>query len=116
MHSDVQEFINEMWVGAMRRNNEEEARRAAADPDKHKLSRVFDNSSYRYFKTRNGRGSEVRFCYSVHRNVAGYFLGWTETLTKKAVKRDNFHAAKSKRDIVDRCRRALRDSEGGAAH
>lgn len=35
--------------------------------------------SRRYWTWRNGRNQKVHYCYTVHRNVAGYFVGWVET-------------------------------------
>lgn len=108
--STAQEIVGNILRDMMQSERRIEADAAARDPEAHKFSRVFDNASYRYFKTRNRRGSEVRFCYSVHRNVAGYFLGWTETLTAKKAERTDWHCSKSKRDIVDRCRRHVREA------
>lgn len=80
---------------------------AKADPEKHKLCTVFEGSArYRYFPAgRNGRNQEIRFCYSVERNAAGYFLGWREVIGRKSGRRDQWHASKRKVDMTNRARR-----------
>jgi hypothetical protein len=74
-----------------------ELREAQADPEAHKLSRSFSSSSaaYRYFRAgKDGRGREVRFAWSSHRNIAGYFLSWREVVGRKETKRDHWSAKK----------------------
>lgn len=113
MRDDVKDVVASIWADVMATERRIAADEARRNPDRHKLSPIFEGSTrYCYFTTRNGRGSEVRYCYSVERNVAGYFLGWRETVTKRRVKRDEFHASKSKRDIAARCRRYKQEANG----
>jgi hypothetical protein len=94
--------IQGIFADFPRMNREREAAAAKADPAKHKLSRVFNDSRYRFYDAgRNGRGQVVRFCYSSHRNVAGYFLGWREIEGKKQTKRDQWTARKTRTAVVD---------------
>lgn len=81
-------------------------REAKSDPVKHKLTKIMeDDSNYGYFSAgKNGRGSAVRYCYTVGRNVAGYFLIWREIETAKKVERDQFDATTSKSSAVRTCR------------
>lgn len=85
---------------------------AKADPRAHRLSRVFPKGArmnWRYYRAgRDGRGSEVRFCYTVERNVAGYFLAYRETRYKSGNgKRDQWAASKSKKAVMAICTRRL---------
>lgn len=84
---------------------EREETRAKANPLAHKLTRVFGagvSTNYRYYTApTNGKGQRVVFAYSVHRNVAGFFLGWRETYRKNGtVKRDMWLA----RRVRSRCK------------
>ena len=40
----------------------------------------------------DGHGRRVRFCYSSHRNMAGFFLGWREVISASKIKRDMWAA------------------------
>lgn len=94
--------IQELFADFTKMNREREATAAKADPSKHKLSRVMDNTRYRFWDGgTNGRGQRVRFCYSTHRNVAGYFLGWREVVGKTQTKRDQWTARKTRSAVVD---------------
>ncbi len=87
-------------------NMEREQKAAKADPIKHKLSRVFDqgvSAAYRYYGgKKNGKGQRVLFCYSVHRNTAGFFLGWREVYMKNGtVKRDRWVSRRVKARCIE---------------
>lgn len=63
---------------------ERERDAAKANPLKHKLSTVMEAgqlSSRHWGVLRDGRGRRVKFCWSCHRNVAGFFLAWREVET-----------------------------------
>lgn len=95
---EVQKIFYGLWSDIQRQQNEREAAAARTDPVKHRLTKVMEGGKlgYGYIEHRNGRGSRVRFCYSHHRNVAGYFLIWREVETKKKVVRSNWDATTSK--------------------
>jgi len=101
----VQKLFYGMWADIQRMENDRAEREAKANPEKHRNCRVFENSSYRYYEAKNGRGSRVRFCYSTHRNVAGYYLVWREVVTKKQAKRDQWDSTKLKDDAILVCRK-----------
>jgi len=87
-------------------NNEREEAAAKRDPLANKASRLFGagvSPSYRYYGgKKNGKGQRVLFCYSVHRNVAGFFLGWRETYRKNGtVKRDRWVSRRVKARCID---------------
>lgn len=105
--AEIQQLMGDMWRDIQRDNMEREEKKAKADPKAHKLSKVFENSNYRYiYAGRNGRNQSVWYCWSSHRNVAGYFLGWREThLRNKTGKRDQWAARKSRKAVQELAKR-----------
>jgi hypothetical protein len=104
--TDTQEIVAQIWADVMSNERRIAADAARADPEKHKCTRIFPGSTrFSYWEAKDRRGSRVRFCYSAERNAAGYFMGWREVETAKAVKRRDFHVSQSKRDIKARCYR-----------
>lgn len=98
-------MLNGLFQSFEQDNRKREEAAAQRDPLAHKFSKVFKDSSYRYYSGTNGRGSKVRFCYSVHRNVAGFFLGWREVQTRRQVKRDMWVSRRVKKKVISICRR-----------
>ena len=90
-----------------------EEQRALGDPRHHKLSRVFAaGMSYHYLPIGvNRKNQQVSFCWSVHRNVAGYFLSWRQTRQRNGVLRRDRWAARKTRKAV----RALAERRANAA-
>jgi len=95
-----------LWNGIQAGQNGKVAEAAKADPSGHKLTRVFEaGMNYRYISAeKDGRGRAVRYCWSSHRNVAGYFLGWREVVGKKQTKRDMWSARRVRRKVADLAR------------
>lgn len=95
---DISDLMNSMWADIQRDANHREEQRAKADPRANRFSKVFENTSYRYvYAGRNGKNQSVWYCWSCHRNVAGYFLGWRETRRRNnTVKRDQWTARRKK--------------------
>src|SRR5260221_9396480 len=88
-----------------RDNLRREHETVAADPQKHKLTRVMLGRyglNYNYLTAGvNGKGQSVCFCWSTHRNAAGYFLGWRQTrMIKGTVKRDRWVARKQRNAVA----------------
>ena len=111
VQDEMNKRLAEMFADFEQSQNAVEAKLAKADPVTHKLSKVFDNASYRYFSGgKDGRRREVRFCYSCHRNVAGYFLAWREVIGKKEAKRDGWIANRRKQTLIDRQRKLAKQS------
>ena len=105
----IPEF-RELFASFAKMNNDREETAAKADPLAHKTSRLFPSgvsAGYRYYGgKRNGKGQRVLFCYSVHRNVAGFFLGWREVYMKNGtVKRDRWVSRRVKARCIDIARR-----------
>lgn len=91
------QILADMWRDLRKRENDREAEAAKRDPAKYRLSKVIEGGlQYKYYEERNGNGSRVRFCYSVNRNVAGYFLVWREVLTERKLVRDQWDSCGSK--------------------
>ena len=91
------------------------SREAKADPLAHKMTRVFEHgTSYRYWgPVKNGKGQKVRFCWSRHRNAAGFFLGWRETWMKNGtVKRDQWLSRRIKARCEDVAKRRYEKAKG----
>ena len=95
-------------------NNDREMAATKADPLKNKKSRLFFpgvSAAYRWYGgKKNGKGQRVMFCYSVHRNIAGFFLGWRETWMKNGnVKRDQWLSRRIKSRCIEIAAKTLRD-------
>ena len=105
----IPEF-RELFASFAKMNNEREEAAAKANPLANKTSRLFAagvSAGYRYYGgKRNGKGQRVLFCYSVHRNVAGFFLGWREVYMKNGnVKRDRWVSRRVKARCMEIARR-----------
>lgn len=110
-------------------DQERERERVASDPKKYQTTTLMaDHSRYRSWKGRDiqttraeeGREithvSEVHFCYSTGRNIAGYFLAWREVwdLTTQVGRRDRWVAYKKRnlaRSHAERARE-IHDAKG----
>jgi hypothetical protein len=108
-------MLRELMLDYTRTLREHEEAKAKANPAKHKLSRIFENSRYRYWDAgKNKRNQQILFCYSSHRNVAGYFLGWREVIGKTQTKRDQWTARKSRTAVKDIARNRYNKFIGAA--
>lgn len=80
---------------------------AKADPKKQRAVPVFDAgvpASYRGFTVKMTGKPTVRFCWTVHRNAAGRFVIFRETIFRKRVRRDRFEPILDKRAAIGACR------------
>lgn len=99
---EIETMMLEMQIEAIKR------RRAAvlADPVKHKLTLEFPEGarmSWRYCRVEKAGWPRVRYCYSTERNLAGYFLGWRETVKKDGNgRRDQWIASKRRNTVRDK--------------
>jgi hypothetical protein len=94
---DQRQFIG-VWFEAGRQH----VAAAQADPRRHKLTPYMmpgKSGQYHLIEAgRSQRGQVVRFCWSVHKNAAGYFLGWREVrLLDGQVRRYDWVARKVRR-------------------
>jgi hypothetical protein len=56
------------------------------------------------------KGKQIRFCWSKHRNVAGYYLTWTEVWNRKEGKRVSPHGWETKHDAIEYARTRVLDA------
>ena len=106
---DVQARLNALFAKLQHEMDEAELERIRENPDAHKLTLLMEPgkpATYYYFVKSKRRGREVRFCYSKHRNAAGYYLRWREIETRDKLIRDDFGALKTKRSALNSARRA----------
>jgi hypothetical protein len=78
---EISRFMLEMQVEALERRR----KAVLADPVKHKKTLDFPEGArmaWRYWEVKGKRFPRVRYCYSTERNLAGYFLGWRETINR----------------------------------
>jgi len=99
-------YLMHLWQEVQQASMRRHTEKAKADPLANKNSRVFDSgvsANYRYYQApKNGKGQIVRFCWSVHRNTAGFFLGWRETYRKNGtVKRDMWLSRRVKTRCIE---------------
>lgn len=102
---EVQALFGKLFADMNRTNLELEEKSAQIDPRSHRLSRTFSGpggTNYHYFTGgRNGKGQSILFCWSIHRNVAGYFLTWRQVRQQNGItKRDQWAARKSRRACI----------------
>jgi hypothetical protein len=65
-------MLSKLWSDIQAEQNSYEAERAKENPVKYKKTRVFPadaRMSYRFYREKNGRGQEVRYCWSTERNA-----------------------------------------------
>jgi hypothetical protein len=107
----LQPFLQRMELEAQDR----ERKLVEADPKKHSTTTIMaGKSNYlrwpakRIVDDEQERVSEVHFCYSTGRNIAGYFLAWREVVELKGGvgKRDRWVAFKKRRVARDWAERA----------
>jgi hypothetical protein len=106
---EIQRFMLEMQVESIERQR----KAVLADPVKHKLTLHFPEKApmnYRYFKVDKAGFPQVHYCWATGRNLAGYFLGWRETIKRDGSgKRDQWVASK-RREVVKMKARDRRDA------
>lgn len=121
----LQPFLEEMELAAQKRERE----LVEADPKKHQATTLMaDHSRYRYWSGKNREKrrtvdgqervhvSDVRFCWSTGRNIAGYYLAWREVIdsTTGEGRRDRWVAYKKRnlaRSHAERARE-IHDARG----
>lgn len=93
----VQDLFEQIMGRVQRTAQDRELARIRSDPKAHKLTRLMadgKSTSYRYVPAGvDGWNRTVWFCWSCHRNAAGYFLGWREVTRRDGTgKRDQWVA------------------------
>jgi hypothetical protein len=113
---DVQKMFAKLFGDFRRDENERIERLAKANPKAYKDCLVIDgnqNSVYWEVKNPPRKGLRIRFCRAVHKNVAGYYLSWTEVwdMKKGLGRRTNFHGWPTKREAQEYCIERLHDAD-----
>lgn len=109
---DIRNLMNSMWADIQRSTNERIERDAAKDPEAFRNTKVMKNTRYTYFQVPGlPKGKSISFCYSKHRNVAGFFLSWAEVWNGKTGYRENFKGWEVKKDAIEYCRMRLADGK-----
>jgi hypothetical protein len=87
--------------------------RIQADPERYKLTRLFDGPMrWRYWRSKDGRGTAIRWCYCTTPNAAGYYLVWRERRFKDGrMVRDQWRATERRID-AGRLAKAMRAEAG----
>lgn len=107
---NVNELLGKLLTNIERSRQDSLKSEIAADPEAHKLTGLMSDGKparYRYVSAKNGRGQTMWFCWSVHRNAAGYFLGWREKYFQRKGKdgtyatRDQWSARKVRNRVMD---------------
>lgn len=102
----AQELINNVWSKVQ----EMEHRRVMEDiaegrTEEHKLYPSFPKGKqYRYYDGGTVDGVKQRFCYSVHKNAAGYFMTWQECWSSTRAWRIKWRAHKMKKRAISLAR------------
>lgn len=100
----IQRMMLEMQLEA----NERERAAVLANPIKHKLTLHWPEDSggpnTLHYTVKGKRGPEVSYGYTTSRNLAGYFLGFRETINRKTGrgKRDMWIASKRRKTVADK--------------
>jgi hypothetical protein len=116
---EAQRVLEPIWRQVMETEREIEAENVDRDPEAHKTTRLMENSNYRYWpaKRRTETGARVSFCYTTHRNRAGYYLSFREVWDQKKGEgfREKFVAHKKRREARYMAERACQLWEGSDA-
>jgi hypothetical protein len=81
----AQALLSKVWGDIQRTQMKIDAATARKNPKVHKAINLFDGGmNWRYYEAPKtfARGRRVRFCRSVSKNVAGYYLTWIEITNK----------------------------------
>jgi hypothetical protein len=119
----VNELFGKMWNDFQRFEREREEEAAKKDPKAYRNSQVMErgkSTNYTYFTAPGGRkGEEVRFCYTKHKNVAGYYLSFTQILgpwrgrgrkKSRTIVQRNFHGWETKQAAIEDCEFRSKDA------
>ena len=107
--------LSEVWNNLQAVSNRQLVEEARANPKAHKTCLVMEpGKSTRYFYYEDKKvlkNQIVRWCYSKHRNAAGYYLSFIEIRRGRHGARTCFQGWKSKKDAIEHCRDRMKDAE-----
>lgn len=111
------DIIREIMADVERNNREAIRAAAKANPVAYKDCKVFEGKpNYRYYERRDVHKDHiVRFCWTLNKNVAGYYLSFIEVLHGDAGARTKYIGYSNKRDAIADCRARYYDCEKAKA-
>ena len=108
-------LIAKIWNEIRQVEFDREERAAKENPKLYRDSTVMERgkgTQFHFWSVKGlPKGKGIAFCYSQHRNVAGFYLTWTEVWSGKSGYRTNIHGHDTKRDARDYCLARLADSK-----
>lgn len=117
--TEVNAIIFEIWKDIEQADMARIEREAKANPEKHRASSVIERGKptrYHYYEAARTaadirEGRYLRFCYSKHRNVAGFYITWAEVLTGMTGRREGFRGHETKAEAMEYALARKRDAE-----
>lgn len=109
--NEVRNMLDDLISQFHRDERKAIAAAALKNPVAHKDTNILVKAQYRYYEVKAMKGCTHRFCYSKYKNVAGYYLSFTETLGKHNGKRSNFIGWKTKKEAMQYCLMRLKDAQ-----
>src|SRR5215475_1630709 len=108
----VQRMFQKLFLDFDRENKKREEENAKANPHAFRRSTVMKDTRFHYYHLPGKRkGYYHAFCYTQFKNVAGYYLTWTETWGGKLGRRTGWQAWKTKREAMDYCLERWKDGK-----
>jgi len=111
MTAQVEQLLAKMIEDFHRDEYKREEEAAKAAPHAFRRSTVMKDTRFHYYSVNGKRkGYHHAFCYTQFKNVAGYYLTWTETWGGKQGRRTGFQAWKTKREAMEYCQERMKDA------
>ncbi len=119
LNTEIARRLQPLFRDLEQTTREIEAAGAKRDPKAHKLSRVMADgkpANWRYYRAgKDGKGRTIRFCHTSWKNVAGFYLFFREVRTAKQIKRDQWAARKTRKEVAALARRRSQQFKEGTA-
>lgn len=107
----LNDLMRAIWNDVQSGENKRISQAAKASPREYKDSNVMAGSTrYLYYQIAQGKRT-VRFCWSLHKNVAGYYLSFIEIIEGRVGGRAAFIGWKTKKEAIANCRARYFDSK-----
>lgn len=113
------QMLADLWAEVQQADMARIEKAAKADPEKHRNSSVIERGKppqYRYYQVKRTAadqraGRSLRFCYSKHRNVAGFYLTWAEVWVGDGGRREGYRGHDTKADAMEYAHARAQDAE-----
>jgi len=114
VRAQLNEMLSSTWADIQRMNNDNIRRASERYPKAYRNCKVMElgkDTAFRYYESKTARrGQLTRWCYSKHRNAAGFYLSWIEVWKGSNGARTAFIGWDTKVAAIDNCRERLKDS------